>query len=82
MARITGTDGNDVLDGTSGDDVIFALAGDDLISAGARNDIAHGEAGGGSPDNGILAIELATGDSDILFHVERLRFSDTDYLLV
>ena len=38
--------------------------------------------GGGSAENGILVTELVTGDTDILFHVELLRFSDTDYLLL
>ena len=56
--------------------------GDGTDTAVFDGNLADFKVGGGSAENGILVTELATGDTDILFHVELLRFSDTDYLLM
>ena len=84
-----GRGGNDWLFGDAGDDILRGGSGDDTLVGGEGADtavfdgnLAGYKVGGGSPENGILVTELATGDTDILFQVERLRFSDTDYLLL
>jgi Ca2+-binding RTX toxin-like protein len=84
-----GQGGNDWLFGEAGDDILRGGSGDDTLDGGVGADtavfdgnLADFKVGGGSPENGILVTELATGDTDTLFHVELLRFSNTDYLLV
>ncbi len=56
--------------------------GDGTDTAVFDGNFADFRIGGGPAGSGILVTELATGDTDTVFSVEMLRFSDTDYLLV
>ena len=61
LAKVVGTDGNDVITGTPGrdviwggpgDDVIYGSLGNDLICGGAGDDIIHGGRGNDDLDGG------------------------------
>ncbi len=61
LAKIVGTDGNDVIHGTpgrdviwggKGDDTIYGSLGNDLICGGAGNDLIHGGRGNDVVDGG------------------------------
>ena len=89
---LSGGAGNDLADGGDGNDRLFGKAGDDILRGGSGDDLLDGGKGsdtalfdGVLADYGVaenLVIHLATGEADTLLNIERLRFSDSDLLLV
>ncbi|HZA34005.1 MAG TPA: alkaline metalloproteinase, partial [Vicinamibacterales bacterium] len=69
--------------GKAGDDILRGGSGDDLLDGGKGSDTALFD--GVLADYGVaenLVTHLATGEADTLLNIERLRFSDSDLLLV
>ena len=89
---LSGGAGNDLADGGDGDDRLFGKAGDDILRGGSGDDLLDGGKGSDTAlFDGVLAdydvaenlvTHLATGEADTLLNIERLRFSDSDLLLV
>ena len=89
---LSGGAGNDLADGGDGNDRLFGKAGDDILRGGSGDDLLDGGKGsdtalfdGVLADYGVaenLVTHLATGEADTLLNIERLRFSDSDLLLV
>jgi len=88
---IYGTEAADSLIGTSGNDRIYALGGNDTISSGAGNDIIDGGTGidtavisslrsartVSTSGSSYIVSDSANTDTDTIYNVERLKFSDT-----
>ena len=91
---IVGTPDPDVIDGTALDDDIHALDSDDIINASAGSDLIDGDQGhdtvvyGGLradyaqdlQNNGTITVEKPGGGTDTLTDVERIDFTDGDYV--
>ncbi len=89
---ILGTPDEDTLDGTGGSDDIRALASDDTINGSGGSDLIDGGPGhdavvydGERADytqtlNGTITVEKPGGGTDTLTNVERIDFTDGDYV--
>ena len=91
---ILGTPDEDTLDGTGGNDDIRALASDDTINGSGGSDLIDGGPGhdavvydGERADftqtlngNGTITVEKPGGGTDTLTEMERIDFTDGDYV--
>ena len=91
---ILGTPDEDTLDGTGSDDDIRALGSDDMINGsrgsdeidgGEGNDtVSYGDDRAGYTQtllpNGTITLDKPGGETDTLTHVERIDFTDGDYV--
>ncbi len=89
---ILGTPDEDTLDSTGGNDDIRALASDDTINGSGGSDLIDGGPGhdavvydGERADytqtlNGTITVEKPGGGTDTLTNVERIDFTDGDYV--
>ncbi len=91
---IVGTPDPDILNGTSGYDDVTALASDDVVNGSAGSDLIDGGSGhdavvydGERADytqtlngNGTITVEKPGGGTDTLTTIERIDFTDGDYV--
>ena len=91
---ILGTPDEDTLDGTGSDDDIRALGSDDTINGSRGSDEIDGGEGNDTVSyaddragytqtllpNGTITLDKPGGETDTLTHVERIDFTDGDYV--
>ena len=94
VGPIVGTPDPDVLNGTAFDDDIRALSSDDTINGSAGSDEIDGGEGNDMVSyadgragytqtllpNGTITLDKPGGETDTLTHVERIDFTDGDYV--